>query len=79
MACVLGSLRLFHLLCHLMRFCLIISLINFIVKRRVYWLLREKMERSGGTLDFSQVNSGIYILRIQVSDTIFEVHRVVFK
>lgn len=38
-----------------------------------------KMERRGGTLDFSQVNSGIYILRIQVSDTIFEVHRVVFK
>lgn len=38
-----------------------------------------KMERSGGTLDFSQVNSGIYILRIQVSDAIFEVHRVAFK
>lgn len=38
-----------------------------------------KMERSGGTLDFNQVNSGIYILRIQVSDAIFEVHRVAFK
>lgn len=38
-----------------------------------------KMDRNGGTLDFSQMNSGIYILRIQVSDTIFEVHRVVFK
>ena len=37
------------------------------------------MERSGGTLDFNQVNSGIYILRIQVSDAIFEVHRVAFK
>lgn len=42
-------------------------------------LIEGKMDRSGGTLDFSQVNSGIYILRIQVSDTIFEVHRVIFK
>lgn len=38
-----------------------------------------KMERTGGTLDFSHVNSGIYILRIQVSDTVFEIHRVVLK
>lgn len=42
-------------------------------------LVAEENGTKRGTLDFNQVNSGIYILRIQVSDAIFEVHRVAFK
>ena len=89
MACVLGSLRLFHQIAENQLEEESFMAPNAVLSNKISYQLYSqatgllgaegKMERSGGTLDFSQVNSGIYILRIQVSDAIFEVHRVAFK